>query len=782
MAVRQAAPTAYGVFSLPADPCYVTATVIEFVEGYSSAESEIPTTTSYSSYIPTAVNEDCTTVTMTSTSAAYVAIETPSTPETSATAPGAYVTISEASVSEASAAPTAYVSVGGSSGIPEAPTSDPGAYVTISVQGPSATSPTPYIYPSSSAYSVEPMDSAISSSASSFTPENSILSPVYQSQPPSISLFTVGGGPPATLASTQYIAISSVGQYTPYGTVAAAPTSASSAEGTIFAVASSTPSATSAVLPTIVSSDLQIGQHFGDVDYFFATYLTVLVAVVLKELWSIVFASMKMMEPFHQLHKPGGASVSDSLLANYLSLGFSWKSIQSMFRGQWCMLFTTISYGLFAALSPISTECMKMLPTAWCIREDGTRQPCSPVWLLDKNFGRGLQALLGAIALMIVIVIVFAVELKSGIYSNPSSIAYMAALLNNDDVIEELRSLDAHASNSAISKALAGNIYTIEHHTLPDGTHHYGLVKPDAISPANHSRYGSIANPHNMSLTQQTHGRGHFAVRALRDSLFLLIICALFGIVLGYYLDGSSDPFNKFFNSGTWAPRFILTSVAVLISLHWKNIEREVRVITPYRRLSARNAKPEHTILVTLNGTPFTSLPGALRRGDWFHAFIAFIAITSELLIIAIAGVPFNRSQVWKAFIASAASSLAILGMMILTVFALFWWRVQNEKMRMPREPDTLVGVWMMLCNEGNGVRSEMAGTECLSGKDRDRRVREDESRWFAGWVNDTMGSRWVVERDGHGRVVGMGEREDASSSRYEVGGEETASEYSNRI
>ncbi|ETN39907.1 uncharacterized protein HMPREF1541_06133 [Cyphellophora europaea CBS 101466] len=510
------------------------------------------------------------------------------------------------------------------------------------------------------------------------------------------------------------------------------------------------------VLPSVSSSDRQLSDTFDDWDYFYASYLSVFIAVFIKEVWAVVFCNTKMMEPFYQLHRPDGASAEESLLANYLSTWLSWKSFRSMFKGQWVLMFVIIIYAFMAALSPIATATMKVQATDWCNLPDGNHQPCSPMWLIDQSYGRALQALLSVIAVMILILIVVNHRRKSGVFSNPSSIASLAALLTHPETLEELRALDPNATDTTITHCLSGQRFRLDYHQTPAGAHHYGILKDDSplLSPS--TKYGTIANPYNRHAPTTSSARAHHTKRMLRDALFLLWICAMLGLVLGYFLASADDAFNRFFNRGDAGPRLLLTTLAVLTSLHWKTLEREVRVLTPYRRLSARRASPQVTVLVNLNGTPVTSLPGALARGEWFYALVAFVAILSDALIIMIAGVPFNRSQVYKAFLASVYSSMAILGTMIVTLVSLFFWRVTNEKMQMPREPDTLAGVALMLCNEGNGVRAEMEGMECLGGKERNRAVKEGRNLYYAGWTRSSLAeeSRWVVEKEVDGRVV----------------------------
>ena len=76
-------------------------------------------------------------------------------------------------------------------------------------------------------------------------------------------------------------------------------------------------------------------------------------------------------------------------------------------------------------------------------------------------------------------------------------------------------------------------------------------------------------------------------VRLPQGWAVLLLLLTLFGLILGYYLDGDqTDSLNKFFNSNTFGPCFLLSSLAVLISVGWKGAERETWITEPYRKLA----------------------------------------------------------------------------------------------------------------------------------------------------------------------------------------------------
>ena len=473
------------------------------------------------------------------------------------------------------------------------------------------------------------------------------------------------------------------------------------------------------------------------------------------------------MEPFYQLSKPNGATAAESLLADYLSAGYSLGHIKHIFSGHWIMLFSTIGYCGMAVLSPLASESMGVIATKFCTNQQGKLSPCSPVWVVNMATARGLEAVLCVVAAMIVGVIICNWPRSSGIFNNPSSIASLASLLSHEDMLQDLRQLDQRASDESIKIAVSGTRYVMMSYEISPGIYRYGVTKttsgistPYSLGNTHNfdyesrNKYAAVSNPTNMAFQDGGPIREQkpFSIsgRLVRDSLFLCVLVALFGIVLGYYLEGADTPFNRFFNSGAFGAKFTLTAVAALADFQWKTMEREVRIITPYRHLHKRNAEARKSALVDVGGVPVSSLWGALARGEVFHSVVALTAILSDCLIIAISGVPFSTATVHEAYIISSYVSLAIIAFMILVMIGMLWWRLQVKKLKLPREPDTLLAIWLMLCDEDNELRREFNGWESTSGAHRDRAARGRATRYWGGWAKSSDSKeRWSIGVEG---------------------------------
>ncbi len=499
--------------------------------------------------------------------------------------------------------------------------------------------------------------------------------------------------------------------------------------------------------------EVELGLALSDFQYFRATYLPVLIAVILKLIWTIVFISTKTMEPFYLLSRKGGASAKESLSADYLTASMSLGGIKNLFVGHPVIILVTLVYACLSVLPSIATQSTTVRAIGWCRDPNLTLERCNPMWYLNMDYARALQAILATIAVIICLMVVLTMRRRSGVFSNPSTIATMASLLNSEEFMHDLRDIDQRISRSSAKAILNPYRYTLSDHQTSSGSLRYGIVRtlgqPEEyiVDYRRQQGYSSMNQPP-PGRTALRNSQSTFSNRSLIDTIFLLSLLALLGVLVGYYMDGKDDPFNNFFNHDSKS-RFVLTCAASLIDIRWKQLEQEVRLLTPYRRLFLGSAKPESTILVSQNSTPLTSIFQALWRRNFFHAFVALVAILSDVLIITIGGVPYNSGQIWLDFLVSIYTSWAILAIMLLTVLAMFRWRALNEKMMMPREPTTLLRVLLLLCNEDNVLRQEMQGYETLGPRERDDRVKARGGLYWAGWLTQRDGlQRWCVDKE----------------------------------
>ena len=441
-------------------------------------------------------------------------------------------------------------------------------------------------------------------------------------------------------------------------------------------------------------------------------FTSVTMSVMFKSFWCVVLASTKMMEPFYQLSRSGGVSAKEALLTHYVGTGTAWRAFDPRNK-RWLMLLTTIISVLLSAMASLGSETMTVRAGSIC-NKNGGRRLCDPQWVMNTVVLRCVQAVLALAAALIALMIYTGWRRRSGLGDYPCSIISMADVLRHSDeaLVNDLREVNPDATDEEVAKALAGKTYTLKSIETPTGKLQHAISCNNEVQPP--PRRGTTLEEATKT-AQPTHRKPkawykripyyHVFHTFLHIFMFILILLfTLFGndTYLIYLTNASGSgsslvslPF-KFLDGTRFGPRFFLSIVTIFISMYWEDAEVGVRLLSPYRRLSKQSLSQKELEKMKLHGVPFTMVVHALRAGNWFHAFISLIAISSYALIILVVGVPFNYGQVKDLNLISSAATVGILGVMLLTLVGVWVWKRSGPQM--PREPNSLVNVWLLLC------------------------------------------------------------------------------------
>ena len=547
----------------------------------------------------------------------------------------------------------------------------------------------------------------------------------------------------------------------------------------------------------LTRSMVKVKGTFTWAEYFVALYITPVIGILLKLTWDIVYSDMKLMEPFYRLAAPGGASAGDSILANYLQCGFEWVSIKAMFRGQWAVVLASTIYLLASLVAPLTTESMTVRAQSFCHTPISDAQPCNPAWVLIKVVVRGLEAVLACAAFFVIALTFYNLQRRTGVYESPASIGGVAALLNDRETIKNLQNIDPYADLKLTEQCLAGEHYVLDTYEESDGSIRHGIVKVSGAKPESESSpslqkllsspqqaYTAVSSPRDISSYRPAHPPSPISIFQqilpfMLDILALLFTLALLAIITAYYLDQASDPFNNFFNSNTFGPRITLSLSATLLDAHWKNVEREVRVLTPWRRMALTprhrpSARAQTSILADLNGTPILSFPRALRRRNLFHAYIALTAVLTDINILCMSGVPANGSTTEPQFKGVTFASISILTLMSIATICVWIWRWTSPIRGIPRTPDTIANVLLYMCASKmvddndhayeKGAEDDLDDT--MTGHVSARKRYRNKKFWFGQGVGTDGKPRWMMDWDKADDIL-LGEVETSYAPTY---------------
>lgn len=455
-------------------------------------------------------------------------------------------------------------------------------------------------------------------------------------------------------------------------------------------------------------------------------YLPKIIAVIMSTLWGIIFVNLRLMEPFYQLSAQSGAIAKDTMFGNYLASSFSISSLSAALQGQWVLVLGGSILLAWLAVVAIVSELMTIVSTATCTDGTGRAFRCAPGWAVNKSV---LYFLLGVVALIFVLEFVLACLImrrkRSGVSTDPSSIAAMAELLGNPDVMQDLREIDPSASDEEVKRNLAGNRYRLgfyhvdtgkqNYSGLPatddDGGQRYGLIKvagdelPHHLAKGERYSYGAVTDPTIDEAAELRINARRRHLQLIYDIIMLLTAIATFIIVLYYYLDSTSSVLNNFFNSGKFGPRLVLTSLALIVSTGWSDTSQGLTLMAPYRSMavamSSQSGVPaSRSILTSTACNPFTAVYKGLKLRNYLVTSTAIAAILGDILLIAVSGIPYSSGQILPSLQASSFATLAILTIMAANSVAVI---IHNRTSaggtrRLPRKPDTLINVWLYLC------------------------------------------------------------------------------------
>ncbi|EMC94978.1 hypothetical protein BAUCODRAFT_149017 [Baudoinia panamericana UAMH 10762] len=492
-------------------------------------------------------------------------------------------------------------------------------------------------------------------------------------------------------------------------------------------IALTTPPPTSTALPTTDDSSLSdndygryatIIHHFTSAQVFLYTYMALLVAVVYRMIWTVIYNNLNLIEPFRMLSEANGAPAERAFFSFYQSQSNLLGSLSALAKGRLLLALTALTYLIACFLPALASEAI-FVDTNWgCPHPMDGRNPCTPRMTANVLILRLLQGLLGFAALVLLVLLSTLLLTKTGLPANPSSMATIGSLMRHPGLLEDLSDAPTDAYVSEMKEALRGKRYRLGYYKTASGEPGYGIHATEAGLVDNKAaghRYEPVAGSHSI---RQTHHSAH-RMRFM-DFILALVVIGTFGVVLAYYLDSSNDGFNRYFSSNTFGPRFILTGAGTIIASLFKSVEQSAVIMAPYKRLAKRACPPRSTILFTPHNTPFVSTFTTLWHGYVFSSLVTAVTLTAEALNIVISGVPYATGETWMQFLISAYMSLVILGIMIVVVVMVIASRLQEPAM--PRKPDTLGSVMSYLC--GSKCLDDFEGAEWHDERTRDWRIR----------------------------------------------------------
>ncbi|RYO77878.1 hypothetical protein DL764_010169 [Monosporascus ibericus] len=472
-----------------------------------------------------------------------------------------------------------------------------------------------------------------------------------------------------------------------------------------------------------------LGITYGE--YFIGMFLPTILAMAISIPIRILDLNVKLLQPWHELTKPGGASGRRSLC---LETGGWWgliNAVRWVFGGQILIVLTTSLVLASALLVPLSAEAIAFDLQGTCVKGSGEGSQCVYVVSVFREAAGGTLALLALMAMMVFTILFYLVKWQSGVGANPWSICGIASLSLNEDV---RKLFPSHVEGGAAEKApdellksvLKDRLFTLGYFNNSEGGLEYGIMlqKDDVVDPYLEGVQDENTPPLDKSHWDngQTHtGKKHhqpfFMLTYSGRMLLLLLLCGILALILYYNNTGGETPFEYFMMSESFGVRFLFTGVGFIITLCWSSFFDSVAVFSPYHLLAQAPRSAGRSILLAPPTNAFSGLWSAVRRHDGFLAVVALTSILSELLPVLLAEIPFRVSQTYLVHLVTTWSAVGILCIMLLVLVSSFFVKWPH----MPLDPTTVAGAMYYVAD--SWMLSQFDGLGTLGRKDRDRRV-----------------------------------------------------------
>lgn len=284
-----------------------------------------------------------------------------------------------------------------------------------------------------------------------------------------------------------------------------------------------------------------------------------------------------MMAPFISMSQSTGAQSRRALFSGYFSSTLNLVTLLT--PGSGMVTFATLNTALIALVIPLSSEAV-FLDTDWdCPNPDlSSQNPCWPPRIsVDPPVVRLLQALLGIIGLVNVIVIGLVQASRcQHLSQDPSSIAGVAELIHHPVLLHDFQAGDPDGPIKRWQRAMPKRRLVLRAYRSREHRWRAGIIPIPAdgheiLRTIDHEplrpRTGSKEPRHTPRVVL---GLSNDTLMHISTSMLCL---ALLAVIVAYYIDVSDSNFNRFFNSNTFGPRFILTSIASILSLGFESLQ-----------------------------------------------------------------------------------------------------------------------------------------------------------------------------------------------------------------
>lgn len=461
------------------------------------------------------------------------------------------------------------------------------------------------------------------------------------------------------------------------------------------------------------------------------TYMPVLAAVILGIFWSYTCVDVNRLEEFYQLARPEGGLVKDTIGLDYLVQWLYLIPFIALAKKQWAVVVASCLFVLVTVVLPTVSSGLLMVqvhPTCLGLRGPDRDIFCNQQSVIHINWARATQGVLGLIAILGIILLSILFKRETGLFSDPASISGICALSWQKQVLDDLSGVPWTSSDSYFRSTVGSCRYRLGYFVETSSKSaspipKYGIfLHPNSPRPSPPYTISLPDDPHSSEAPRQTFrpDRPMMLLTSILSFSFVLHLALLAIILLYRFTPDKGNPLNTFLSSETPYVRLALTLSATIIRSFWDPLDRDIRLLAPWKHLIKGNAKPNKSITLAYTySIPIYTPLRALINKDVLVAAATFAAFVAEVLTVVMANVTFSLSQTKRD--ETFAGYFAIAGLSVQTLILggiILGYRITRKQhhaeLGLPRLPYSTLGVMSYIVGgvEGERVLERYEGVE----------------------------------------------------------------------
>lgn len=302
------------------------------------------------------------------------------------------------------------------------------------------------------------------------------------------------------------------------------------------------------------------------------------------------------MEPFYQLNQFGGATAENSLCLDYATTVLFSTPFKAFRQGHFVVLWSSLISLAAMFLPSLVSEAIFVSMTGTC-SPPIDHNICHSAWAVYPRLIRAIQALLSFIVILLVFMIVYGFRRKSGVYSEPLSIAGLVSLLSNSPALDTFQRIDSTTKKRQLQRLLSGKRFAIsEFFALGQGPS-YGIIELEAEVPVANKRKwlsrkkkgakqtvkSESESPSDLDRTAEEDvmkprlriSRIWWDIRLkLYYYLAIFFLGGLFVLITFYFFTRGNSGFENWMDSNSYGLRFAWTGLGTAIKLFWNFLDQ----------------------------------------------------------------------------------------------------------------------------------------------------------------------------------------------------------------